>query len=272
MKTLKQTLFLGLMALMVIPTFNSCKKGEDDPTSLRSRKARLTGEWNLESAEYKSTNTNEPSGGSKSTNVTDHTFTGGNYTQYETSTTTLGGLSFVDRDTATGSMSETLTFEKDGTFKRIQTKEFTEVETFDNAFNKEVTTTVTKEIMEISGTWDFNDGIGDNKSKEMVLLFMNEGKTTEDVKETVVKTDKGNNQTTTENNTSLSTMSFTGSLYNDVQIINLSRLANDEMISEQTVSYSSNEKVVYTDNSGSSNYEGKYTMEMSGSMTYIKNK
>jgi hypothetical protein len=45
---MKKLLLVLLVAIMAIPTFQSCKKGENDPTiSLRSRKARLIGEWKL---------------------------------------------------------------------------------------------------------------------------------------------------------------------------------------------------------------------------------
>lgn len=45
MKKLKQ---LFLISIIIVFAFPSCKKGENDPfLSLRSRKARLTGEWEL---------------------------------------------------------------------------------------------------------------------------------------------------------------------------------------------------------------------------------
>ena len=45
MKTLKRISFLAIAALFFAPTFQSCKKGEEDPgLSLRSRTARLAGE------------------------------------------------------------------------------------------------------------------------------------------------------------------------------------------------------------------------------------
>lgn len=44
---MKRVLLVLLVALIAIPTFQSCKKGENDPISLKSRKARLVGEWAL---------------------------------------------------------------------------------------------------------------------------------------------------------------------------------------------------------------------------------
>lgn len=47
MKKLKKLLFIVAIIGFILP---SCKKGENDPfLSLRSRKARITGEWNLTS-------------------------------------------------------------------------------------------------------------------------------------------------------------------------------------------------------------------------------
>jgi hypothetical protein len=45
---MKKFLLVMLVAMIAIPTFQSCKKGENDPAiSLKSRKARLCGDWKL---------------------------------------------------------------------------------------------------------------------------------------------------------------------------------------------------------------------------------
>jgi hypothetical protein len=45
---MKRVLLFLLIAVFAIPTFQSCKKGENDPAiSFKSRKARLVGEWEL---------------------------------------------------------------------------------------------------------------------------------------------------------------------------------------------------------------------------------
>ncbi|MEI6123342.1 MAG: hypothetical protein WCQ95_06905 [Bacteroidota bacterium] len=47
---MKRLLLVLLVAAIAIPTFQSCKKGPNDPAiSLKSRKARLVGEWTLSS-------------------------------------------------------------------------------------------------------------------------------------------------------------------------------------------------------------------------------
>ena len=49
----KQFLSIGLLLLLLAGTLTSCKKGPEDPIlSLRTRKARLTGTWNLSTADY----------------------------------------------------------------------------------------------------------------------------------------------------------------------------------------------------------------------------
>jgi hypothetical protein len=45
---MKKVFLVMLAALIVIPAFQSCKKGENDPAiSFRSRDARLIGNWKL---------------------------------------------------------------------------------------------------------------------------------------------------------------------------------------------------------------------------------
>ncbi len=50
---MKKFLSISIIALLLASSFTACKKGENDPFSLRSRKARLTGEWELKNADYK---------------------------------------------------------------------------------------------------------------------------------------------------------------------------------------------------------------------------
>ncbi len=123
-----------LMILVVgISGIQSCKKGEEDPfMSLRSRKARLTGEWQVTSYETK--------------NSTNGTVTFSESLSGTTLTTSSGGVS----DTETYSYD--FTFEKDGTYKTI-----------------EVEDNVTKTI---TGNWAFlgKNKNADIKKKEYLLL------------------------------------------------------------------------------------------------------
>jgi hypothetical protein len=100
----KNAFKLALILFIGILTLEGCKKGENDPfLSLRSRDARITGEWKL--AEYESTSINSSTwGGSTNTTTTVNKFDGTLWTW------TSGG------NTNSYSYSQTLTIEKDGTY------------------------------------------------------------------------------------------------------------------------------------------------------------
>lgn len=132
MHKIKKALIVALLLGAVMP---ACKKGENDPSiSLRSRKARLAGEWKVTSG--------------KGTEVT--TYPSGTS---NTETWTFNGSTLTTTDDS-GSESEARTieyaFEKDGTF--------TQTEVQDNY-------TVNSE-----GTWDFSGGVGETKSKSILVL------------------------------------------------------------------------------------------------------
>lgn len=87
------------MAIVGVTAVSSCKKGENDPfLSLRSRKARVTGEWKLTKGTITET---DNSGGATNTDVTTYTET----------TSSSGGV--------TTQYTETLTIEKDNTFEVV---------------------------------------------------------------------------------------------------------------------------------------------------------
>lgn len=87
----------AVIAIVGVSTVTSCKKGENDPSlSLRSRKARITGEWKLAEGTY----TNLNSSGGISTSST---------TTYTGSTCSSNGNTYA--------YSETLTIDKDGTYE-----------------------------------------------------------------------------------------------------------------------------------------------------------
>ena len=93
---MKKIIFLNILALILI--FTSCKKGENDPfITLRSREARLTGEWSIKSGII----TNENNGIIRTTN-----YTSTNYIVTE---------SGVNIDTV--AFTKKVTIEKDGTYQ-----------------------------------------------------------------------------------------------------------------------------------------------------------
>lgn len=120
---MKKLIILSIGAIALITSISSCKKGENDPAlSLKSRKARLAGEWTVTKEEGTSTSTNVNSGGGATvTTVTNGTSTydGTNYTSTSTSTTTssMGGTPTTNSSTNTDVYTSSYTFEKDGTFK-----------------------------------------------------------------------------------------------------------------------------------------------------------
>ena len=91
------TISLALIAIGGLTTITGCKKGENDPfLSLKSRTARISGEWKLSEGTITET---YGGGGATTTDVT----------TYTSSTVSQGG--------STTSYTETMTIEKDGTFK-----------------------------------------------------------------------------------------------------------------------------------------------------------
>jgi len=122
-----------LLVLIAISAF-SCKKGENDPfISLKSRKARLVGEWKLVEGSTSVVS---------STGTDTYTFDGTLMTSVESGVTT------------TEPYSETYTFEKDGTYKYS-----------DNTNNGEDT-------HDESGAWTFGAKSAelDVKAKETIML------------------------------------------------------------------------------------------------------
>jgi len=135
----KNLIKLSILSLVMITTalFTGCKKGENDPfLSLRSRKARVVGEWKLNKGTIKSTGT----GGTETTTYGENS---------GTITDNLGTDNFT--------YSMEYTFKNDGTY----TYSYTETYTGD-----------TPSIEKAEGRWSF---VGKNKSadvknKESILL------------------------------------------------------------------------------------------------------
>lgn len=147
---MKKLLILGLAALATAGTLQSCKKGENDPfMSLRSRKARLAGEWKLSSSEGKSEQTYMGS-----TSTTTRTYDG----TTETTVQTLGGGSPM---TTTSTYTLQLTIEKDGTYTQVHT----------DTEDGEVTTT--------KGTWIFLKRSKENELKNKEAILLTQTSTTE---------------------------------------------------------------------------------------------
>ncbi len=136
---MKKILFFSISLLFIL---TACKKGPNDPAiSLLSRKARVVGEWTIKSG---TSTSSEISSLNKKTNHR-FTFTENEYDYFGTDE---NNISYV----AKGIYFFKIKFEKNGNVKIT--------ETYDNL------TYVT------NGTWDFNNGVGNNKSKEQILIHV----------------------------------------------------------------------------------------------------
>lgn len=127
-------LFVLLLAILAL---TECKKGEDDPAiSLRTRKARLEGEWRLVSgnASYTTDAYNES-----------YVFKSGDVSIASTLYYPMTGKYFLS-----------LNIEKDGKFNF-----------------KELFLGI---VLEASGTWNFNTGVGEEKKKEDVIFSIDKVK------------------------------------------------------------------------------------------------
>ena len=167
---MKKLLFLAAGALVLTANLSSCKKGENDPfLSLKSRKARVTGEWTVTKMEgtYSNVNSENPLLNSSGTSTYDGTTATGTYTF-------AGNTTAEDPQTYT----QTFTFEKDGTFSMIYA--------------------VGTSSYTVEGNWIF---LGKNKNaelakKEAILLTITKEVNTEDgVSETETFTGYNNTMT-----------------------------------------------------------------------------
>lgn len=139
---MKKIFKFSLIALMVAPfALTGCKKGENDPfLSVKSRKARLVGEWTVSKGEGKST-----SGSTTTTWTYDGT----------TETQTTGS------NTSTRTVTYSYTFEKDGSMTYVET----ETGTILGAAYTDVSTQ--------TGMWNFRGRVGDAKNKDAVIVTVN---------------------------------------------------------------------------------------------------
>lgn len=127
-----------LLLLTLVFLFSECKKGEEDPSiSLRTRKNRLTGEWRL----LKGSASYTTDGHNNS-----YTFDGSNFVLYVTQSAYY----------YYGKYTLNLTIKRDGSF----------------TFNENLSPV----ILEASGVWNFNTGVGESKKKEEVTFLIDKVK------------------------------------------------------------------------------------------------
>ncbi len=132
---MKTSIKIAVAALVIASFgFEGCKKGTNDPfLSFHSRKGRVAGDWTL-----KSGSGTDVSGSSSTT----WNFDGSNYSETDQSGTYTSGLKW------------TMTFDKDGTFKTVQT----------------ATSTGMSDVVTETGTWNFTGKVGDDKNKDHIIM------------------------------------------------------------------------------------------------------
>lgn len=180
MKTNRILIALAVAAI-VAPSFQSCKKGENDPfLSLRSRKARVAGEWDVTKhsvvKEVEANNWGVTSKYNVAENFENNKFT---------VVTTYKDPNNTSVETETYTASRDISFTKEGTFTKNYS--LTDVEkdtvfmitTSGVKYYIRTTTITTKDV--ITGTWNFLNGVGDVKNKEVLHLSNVKTATTEDV-------------------------------------------------------------------------------------------
>ena len=217
---MKKKLFaFGLVAIMLSTVFVGCKKGENDPAlSLLSRKARISGIWNISTGTWTTTNYNAKKGGSVfmpsiSEEVLNKMFDdkGSSHTyQYSFAN---GQLTIVsDGDTDVAEYTEEVTFDKDGTFaKKTYTKYTDDDETLES-------------WSEYEGKWFFMDGDKDLevKNKERVAVQLTK-KYSKSLYTYVL-------YGTTHSVETVDTDTYTGSTASEFVVISLDKLSNKEII------------------------------------------
>lgn len=133
-----------LLFVVLIGTLTECRKGEDDPLiSLRSRKARVVGEWTLTSGTEKTTFV---SGNPSTTNNTDYQYTQDTYVRNSSTVSQSGSTS----SSSSGFFYYKITFRSNGEYSLI----------------KQRGSSITNE----SGDWNFTKGVGEYKRKEQIAL------------------------------------------------------------------------------------------------------
>jgi len=213
---MKKTLLILTCAVLLAGGLTSCKKGENDPfLSLRSRKARVTGKWNLTTSTHylddrNSDNdaiifTQEVADGIRSITV--------EILEQGTVQPDLTGTTKQEYQTV-------LEINKDGTF--TQTIVVTTIEQQGMTVEGETTTQI------LSGTWAFvgKSNSGDLKNKEAIALtYLNSS----------YSSPNENNQMTT-----------TG--FSDTQVLIIDQLKNKEMTITRNSSETDNDGSTDVDN------------------------
>lgn len=227
----KVLLFVAAAGLLA--TMPSCKKGENDPgLSLKSRKARLAGEYTI--SEWESSTTVTEADGDVMENMTKITGAAGT----ETITDKEVGESPVALTKNITVQKGEYSFTKDGTWERTINTTAKWTEKGDGVVIDKIDHTVVTTLTE-SGTWSFLGGQpADFKNKERVALDVLKTNSTSE-RTRVAKLVVGGTSTET---TGVLTTNNTNAPGDRTEVIELDMLKNKEMTFKMDLSNSKKDK------------------------------
>jgi hypothetical protein len=189
---MKKTLRTISLCLIAASSWIGCQKGSEDPWfSFRSREGRLTGNWNVASADGEIARTIFYNSGapfsftkkiSEGNNTITNTYTYGQTVISETGNSSLN--SFV--------------FSEDGTYSRAWNFTVSRDSSISVAGGTGTITISTQQTYLEKGTWDFNGGVGSGQSMEYLLLTMSSRKLALQVDKKTATLVNGQGTTTTE--------------------------------------------------------------------------
>ena len=192
MNTKKSTILLVLLTVVIFPLFTGCfGVGEDDPfLSLRTRKARITGNWDV-TEYYKNVKQSFGTGGNE---VILRVITEADSEDWLETTSILGTDSVAEVEGAI--LQHKMTFDKNGYFTSVYEYETVKKVTDNNTLEITTTTTTYKDVTD--GTWNFLAGIDDYSNKERLsLVILNNRVTIETVEEVASEDQEGPPEQTT---------------------------------------------------------------------------
>jgi len=161
---MKKTLFM-LFAASLMMAAPSCKKGENDPMSMKSRKSRMAGEYTITAYEASSTDTDSDGDVTTSTS----SLSGNTITTTQVYTASGGGTSVTTTTTTTLDLAE-VTMDKDGNYTWTWNTTSVTVEDYQILGTTTTTTTTTISTMTETGMWNFLGKIDEYKNKERAVF------------------------------------------------------------------------------------------------------
>ncbi|MES2836976.1 MAG: hypothetical protein V4667_05600 [Bacteroidota bacterium] len=181
---MKKITLSAIAVLTLAFSITSCKKGENDPAlSLKSRKSRVAGEWNVTNYSVNSSNSSTSPNNGPSNSVVNTTNTSTNDESHDGTNLTIissnsdQNYNFGNNAVVTTTTSSTLSgkimhhtfvFEKDGTWSAEH--HYTTTETITRRNGDEIEVREITSETKSSGVWNFLGKIGEAKNKESMIV------------------------------------------------------------------------------------------------------